>query len=77
MEALRESTQETMILGKRHKDNVLYLEVLEGPQTIRYSAKVGDTKPLHSTCIGKTVLSGLKPEEVRRWLDEHPPAKGH
>jgi IclR family acetate operon transcriptional repressor len=75
MRALREATRETIILGKRHKDNILYLEVLEGPQTVRYSAKVGELKPLHSTCIGKTILSGLPPEEVRRWLADHPPEK--
>jgi IclR family acetate operon transcriptional repressor len=75
MEALRKSTQETVILGKRHQDSVIYLEVLEGPQTIRYSARVGEKKPLHSTCIGKTILSGLKPEEVRQWLDRHSPQK--
>ena len=75
MQALRESTRETIILGKRHKDKIIYLEVLEGPQTVRYSAKVGDSKPLHSTCIGKTILSGWPPEEVRRWLTEHPQEK--
>jgi IclR family transcriptional regulator, acetate operon repressor len=73
MQALRESTQETIILGKKYKDSVIYLEVLEGPQTVRYSAKVGDNKPLHSTCIGKTILSGLPPDEIRRWLADHPP----
>jgi len=75
MVALRDSTQETVILGKRHHDCVIYLEVLEGPQTIRYSARVGETKPLHSTCIGKTILSGLTPEEIRQWLEAHPPQK--
>jgi len=75
MEALRESTEETVILGKRHEDSVLYLEVLEGPQTIRYSARVGERKPLHSTSIGKSILSGLKAEEIRQWLEQHPPAK--
>ena len=75
MQALRESTRETVILGKRHKEHVLYLEVLESPQIVRYTANAGDKKPLHSTCIGKTLLSGLPPEEVRRWLSEHMPAK--
>jgi len=75
MEALRDATRETVILGKRHKDSIIYLDVLEGPQTVRYSARVGERKPLHSTCIGKTILSALKPEEIRLWLAEHPPRK--
>ena len=73
MQALRELTRETIILGQKQKNSVLYLEVLEGPQTVRYSAKAGESKPLHSTCIGKTILSGLPPEDIRRWLSEHPP----
>jgi IclR family transcriptional regulator, acetate operon repressor len=73
--ALRESTRETVILGKRQKDNIIYLEVLEGPQTVRYTAKVGDLKPLHSSCIGKTLLAFMTPDEVRAWLAKHPPMK--
>ena len=73
MEELRDSIGETVILGKRQKDHIIYLQVLESPQTIRYSASVGDVKPLHSTCIGKTILSVWKPSEVRQWLNDNPP----
>jgi len=68
LELLRSNTQETVILGKRQKDRILYLEVLESPQTIRYSARAGATKPLHSTCIGKVMLGALKPKELAAWL---------
>lgn len=73
MEALREATHETVILGKRQKDRVVYLEVLEGPEVIRYSARPGDTKPLHSTCIGKSILSTLDEAEIRALFEEQPP----
>lgn len=75
MEELRDTTRETVILGKRQKDEILYLEVLEGPEVIRYSARPGDTKPLHSTCIGKCILAALPPQKVADWLEEHPPAR--
>lgn len=68
LEQLRAETQETVILGKRQKDQILYLEVLESPQTIRYSARAGAFKPLHSTCIGKAMLGSLKPAELTAWL---------
>lgn len=68
MERLRDETHETVILGRRQKDQIAYLVVLESPQTIRYSANAGDLKPLHSTCIGKAVLSKSTPEELRSWL---------
>lgn len=71
LERLRDDTAETVILGRRQKDQIAYLEVLESPQTIRYSAKAGDLKPLHSTCIGKTMLAQLSPQELRDWLANH------
>ena len=75
MELLRDKTEETVILGKLQKDHIIYLGVLESPQTIRYSASVGDTKPLHSTCIGKSILSTMKPDQVRRVLGKQPQKK--
>lgn len=72
MEEIRDKTLETVILGKRHKNHVLYLQVLEGPQSIRYSARAGDIKPLPSTSIGKVMLGALKPDKLRLWLEEHP-----
>lgn len=71
MDWLRNQTKETVILGKRQKDNIIYLEVLESPQTIRYSARAGQMKPLHSTCIGKVILSGLTPAELSAWIRTH------
>lgn len=67
MQELRDATRETVILGRRQKDTIVYLAVFEGPEVIRYSARAGDTKPLHSTCIGKALLSAM-PEQVAREL---------
>ena len=61
LEALRDQTQETAILGKEQGGCVIYLAVLEGPQNIRYTARPGDLKPLHSSSIGKTLLATMKP----------------
>ncbi len=68
LERLRDDSGETVILGTRQQDRVLYLEVLESPQTIRYSSRAGEYKPLASTCIGKTMLAALGPAELRKWL---------
>ena len=70
MEELRQATRETVILGKRHRQGIVYLAVLEGPQVIRYSARPGDRKPLHSTSIGKALLSTLAEEDLRKLLTE-------
>lgn len=67
LEALREVTQETVIVGKRQHDEIVYLAVHEGPQTIRYSSHAGSIKPLHSTSIGKALLSTLPDNALRAW----------
>lgn len=68
LERLRDETRETVILGKRDGDAVLYLGVWEGPQTIRYSARAGERKPLHSSAIGKALLAGLDAASLRETL---------
>lgn len=69
---LRDQTHETVILGKRQGDRVVYLQVIEGPQTIRYTAQAGDLKPLHSSSIGKALLGALEPTELAKLLKQLP-----
>jgi DNA-binding IclR family transcriptional regulator len=56
---LRDKTQETVILATRQGGRVVYLAVFEGQQTIRYTARIGELKPLHSSSAGKALLSML------------------
>jgi DNA-binding IclR family transcriptional regulator len=72
MRELREITRETVILGRRQKDKIVYLSVFEGPEVICYTAQAGDTKPLHSTCIGKALLSAMNEQEARSLLRAQP-----
>ncbi len=69
MTALRDQTKETVLLGKRHDDHVIYLAVVESEQTLRYSARPGDFKPLQGSASGKVLLAAL-PEEERHALLE-------
>lgn len=66
--ALRDDTVETVILGKKQDDQIVYLEVVEGLHTIRYAAKPGKMTPLHSSAIGKAVLGALAPAELDTFL---------
>jgi len=70
LERLRDSTRETVILGKRQGEHIIYLNVIEGLNAIRYSARAGDLKPLCSTSIGKAILGSLKESELREWLED-------
>lgn len=69
--SLRDRSGETVILGKRQGNAVLYLEVLESPNTVRYTARVGEYKPLHSSAIGKALLGALPRADLDAWLDSH------
>jgi len=64
LERLRDLTNETAILGKEQGGRVIYLAVLEGRQNIRYTARPGDLKPLHSSSIGKALLAA-RPAKAR------------
>lgn len=70
LEELRNASMETVLLGKREGDRVVYLQVLEGLHSIRYSAKPGDLKPLHSSAIGKALLGAQKETALRAWATE-------
>jgi IclR family acetate operon transcriptional repressor len=65
LERLRDASRETVILGKRQGDAVIYLQVMESPHPIRYSAKPGEFKPLHSSATGKALMGSLKEPELR------------
>ncbi len=69
LEALRDATGETVIFGKRQGDAVVYLQVIEGTNPIRYSAGPGERKPLHSSAIGKALLGSLRDADLRALLD--------
>jgi len=72
LQALRDETRETVILGKRQGDAVLYLDVVEGTHTVRYTARPGEYKPLHSSSIGKVMLGALHDDVLAEWLLSHP-----
>lgn len=69
LERLRDASRETVILGKRQGDAVIYLQVVESPHSIRYSAKPGEFKPIHSSAIGKALVGSLKEPELRAALE--------
>ena len=72
LEQLRDTSKETVIFGKRQGDAVVYLQVVQGPHSIRYSAGPGEIKPLHSSAIGKAILGSLKDGELQSLLDGLP-----
>jgi len=69
LDELCAATGETVVLGKRSGSMVTYLNVAESANSIRYSAQVGERKPLHSSSAGKALLGAMPPAERAALLD--------
>jgi DNA-binding IclR family transcriptional regulator len=61
--ALRDATGETVHLGVREGDHVIYIDKLDGTHSIRLVSAIGQTMPLHTTALGKAALAWLEPAE--------------
>lgn len=72
LDALQLASGETVILGKRQGMTITYLDVLESRHTIRYAASPGDTKPLHSSAVGKAMLGAIPEPELSRLVKRLP-----
>ncbi|HYK91805.1 MAG TPA: IclR family transcriptional regulator [Acidobacteriota bacterium] len=68
MEHLLEICKETLNLGILDAGEVVVISTIESPQTIRMSSKIGNRRYLHSTALGKILLSGLSDKEVLRLI---------
>lgn len=63
LQALRDDSGETIVFAKRRGTHVVYLDVLESPHRIRYSAQIGEVREMYSNSIGKAIMSRLSVEE--------------
>ncbi len=73
LEKLQETIDETIHLGILDNDEILYVNKLEPKhQTIRMSSKVGITRPLYSSAMGKAVLAEYDKEKYQNYLENHP-----
>jgi IclR family transcriptional regulator, KDG regulon repressor len=68
MVRLVNSCRETVNLGVLDAGEVVVISTVESPQTIRMTSKVGNRRYLHSTALGKVLLSGLPEKEVQRLI---------
>jgi DNA-binding IclR family transcriptional regulator len=63
LKALRDELGETVHLGVIEDLRVVYVDKLEGDNSIQLVSAVGQTMPLHSTSLGKAMLAALPQEE--------------
>jgi DNA-binding IclR family transcriptional regulator len=57
--------KETVHLVVHSDSDVLYLDKIESPHSMRICSKVGERLPLYCTGVGKAILAHLKEEEIK------------
>ncbi|MEY8446397.1 IclR family transcriptional regulator [Enterococcus ratti] len=73
LEKLQKKIDETIHLGIIDNDEILYVNKLEPKhQTIRMSSKIGITRPLYNSAMGKAVLAEFSEEQYTAYLETHP-----
>lgn len=60
---LRDETGETIVVGKLQDARVLYLDVIESDQRIRYITSIGEFRQPHANSLGKALLAALPAAE--------------
>lgn len=68
---LQAAFDETVNVGILASGEVLYVDMLESAQGLRMSAAVGARNALHSTALGKAILSVLPSSEARELLTSY------
>ena len=70
LEKLQEKIDETIHLGVLSNSEIYYVNKLEPKfQSIRMSSKVGISRPLYSSAMGKAVLAMMSESEVDSYLE--------
>ncbi len=67
LKSIRDTTGETVFIGRLQGNKVVYTEVFDGTHAIRYSARSGDLKSIHASALGKALV-GCLDEDVQNQL---------
>lgn len=65
LQELADETNEVVHLVVLNKGEVVYIEKVEGSETIRMHSRVGNRAPVHCTGVGKAILAYLPEQQVR------------
>lgn len=69
IEMLAEKTGETVNLGVKVEDRIIYIDKIESNSTIKVGLDIGTSLPIHCTGIGKAYLPFIPEEEMKDILD--------
>lgn len=63
LESLAAATGETVVLSTREQGDIVYLDTVESESSIRYFARIGQRRPIHTTSSGKAILASYETNE--------------
>jgi IclR family transcriptional regulator, KDG regulon repressor len=69
MEDLSRETGETSHFAVRMGDGVVVIARTSGPGAFQLTDRVGVVRPAHCTALGKIILAGLRPDQLKRFLE--------
>lgn len=75
MRAVLGAFDETVNIAMRHRGEVVVVEALEGKQSIRRGAMVGEKDEWFNSSLGKAILAHAPEVEVLELLERHPPER--
>ena len=68
LEELCDRFEETIALGVLEGHQVMFLDLVESPRSVRVAARRGDRCPLHSSAVGKAIAATMPDQRVRSIL---------
>lgn len=71
LQELADLTNEVVHLVVLNKGQVVYIEKVEGTETIRMHSRVGNLAPVHCTGVGKAILAFLPEAQVREIIRQY------
>ena len=70
LEELARESGETIHLAILDRDEVVYIDKVDGRQAVQMASRVGSRMPVHSTALGKVILADLPESQWQRYISE-------
>jgi IclR family KDG regulon transcriptional repressor len=73
--AINREFNETTNLAVLADNQIVYIDILESTRALRMQARIGGRDPVHSTALGKAILSQLPPDARAKFLSDMLPQR--
>ena len=70
LEELSQESDETIHLAILDRDEVVYIDKINGKQAVQMASRVGSRAPVYSTALGKVMLADLPESQWQRYVSE-------